>query len=206
MIYNNKLTAEDELLVQGLCSRLPKGLQLIDYPLTVLSDEVPDDPRLHDRGPYDFEMKLGYYVANEQKIVLLRKDIEKMAEVIAGEMDMDVPVSSLRAIVFIHELGHYYTHRLPLWTTSAYSTELFNRSDEFVLEGWAQLFAVWALKQSPRQMDIFLHLLTKQSCPYHVFKEYDKDFDGKWDMGDLLHSLDRLRQLTSPATKADWKV
>ena len=99
-IYNNKLTGEDILLIQNLVKLLPKGIKLIDIPLTVLSEEDHKPEPRYD-GAYDFE-KLGYYVAEKQKIVLLKNAIKKASS------DLDVPETGLRAIVFVHELGHYF--------------------------------------------------------------------------------------------------
>lgn len=190
-IYNNKLTGNDLALVNGLKIMLPNGVKLIDYPLTILSDEdIKPDPKFE--SPYDFEV-LGYYVAEEQRIVLLRNAILKASH------ELDIPERVLRAIVFAHELGHYYTHCLPLWDTKFYPTELFNDTSIDVLEGWAQLFAFWAVMSNPEYLFYFNKLLEKQSPPYKVFEQYMKR-----PIDQSLHSLDHLRALSSRVTLQDW--
>ena len=200
-IYNNKTSPDDVLLADSLLSQLPTGISSNDrYPLTILSDEEKEPvPTLgREEGKYDYERLLGYYVAEERKILLLRKAIVR----VAGELE--VSETGLRAVVFAHELGHYYTHLLPLWDTSSFSTDLFNSSSLGVLEGWAQLFAFWAVRYSPTHNDIFIKLLKGQSYPYHVFEQYEKNWNGKWSTLQLLHSLDNLRKLTHPTTIQDW--
>lgn len=189
-IYNNKLTGEDELLIRNVARLLPKAIGFIDCPLTVLSEE-DYRPDTRFESPYDFE-RLGYYVAEEQRIVLLRNAIRRVSS------ELDIPETGLRAVVFAHELGHYLTHQLPLWTTRAYRTDLFLASSLEVSEGWAQLFAAWAVKNSPEHSLVFHKLLERQSAPYHIFKRYDGD------AARLLPSLDHLRELSYPARLTDW--
>lgn len=189
-IYNNKLTDKDFSLVAGLVGMLPFGVFHIDLPLTVLSDEEITDSRFE--SPYDFEW-MGYYVPEERKIVLLRNAILKVSN------KLDIPEEVLRAIVFAHELGHYYTHCLPLWDTKSYNTELFNDTSIDVLEGWAQLFAFWAVKSNPEDLYYFNTLVKHQSAPYKVFEQYSER-----SIDQLLHSLDHLRALPYPATLRDW--
>ena len=102
-------------------------------------------------------------------------------------------------LIFIHELGHYYSHCLPLWKTNSWETTLFNGTSPGVLEGWAQLFALWAVESDRECRDVFWRLLQDQSYVYHVFEDYVK-----WSPEKLLHSLDGLRELDYPATRNEW--
>jgi len=196
-IYNNKLSEEDHSLVQNIiCLLGPLGLSLIDYPLTILSDEN-ETPMIYRDETYnsssDFE-RMGYYVAEDRKIVLLRNKIHE------ATTEMNVPENILRAVVFVHELGHYYSHCLPLWKTESWKTGLFSGTSSVVLEGWAQLFALWAVESNRECSDVFFRLLQDQSYVYHVFEKYAR----KWSPEELLHSLDGLRELDYPATVNDW--
>lgn len=192
-IYNNKFSEDEQSLVAIIDSLLkPLGLILIEYPLTILSDE-DDSPVNWAEGPNDYE-RLGYYVAKDRKIVLLRNKIHDKA------IEMGVPDNTLRAVVLIHELGHYYSHCLPLWKTESWETILFNDTSTAVLEGWAQLFAHWAVESSPECLKVFGRLLQDQSYVYHVFEKYKE----KWTPEELLHSLDGLRELNKPADVKDW--
>lgn len=190
-IYNNKFSVEERALIENIDSLLkPLSLVPIDCPLTILSDE--DKTPVKCENPNDFEC-LGYYVAEDRKIVLLRNKIHDTAT------EKDVPENILRTVVLIHELGHYYSHCLPLWKTESWKTNLFNGSSSDVLEGWAQMFASWAVMSHRECSDVFHRLLQDQSYVYHVFENYSK-----WSREDLLHSLDGLRELDHPATVNDW--
>lgn len=191
-IYNNKFTDTDKKLTTNLQILLePLGIIPPDYPLTILSDE--DGPQDHDMGPYDFE-KLGYYVSAEEKIVLLRNKILECAK------DLQVPEPYLRSVVFVHELGHYYSHLCTLWKTTSWRTDLFAKASTNVKEGWAQLFTGWAVSSEHELGDVFGELLANQSYPYHVFENYCY----RWGMESLLHSLDSLRAVPNPVTEKDW--
>lgn len=196
-IYNNKFTDTDKNLAANLQSRLVQlGIISTDYPLTILSDEEDPPKEFQDeclQGPYDFE-RLGYYVAAGEKVVLLGGRIQDCAD------DLQVPEPLLRTIVFIHELGHYYSHRCPLWKTKAWRTHLFAGASTNVKEGWAQLFTAWAVEKEYELGSVFEQLLAYQSLPYHVFENYYK----KWTTEVLLHSLDDLRSHPHPVTEKEW--
>ena len=196
-IYNNKFTDTDKKLAANLKILLgPLGIIPPDYPLTILSDEDTPPKEFQDeclQGPYDFEM-LGYYNCLEAKIVLLRGKIQECAN------KLQVPEPYLRSIVFIHELGHYYSHLCTLWKTKAWRTHLFAGASTNVKEGWAQLFTAWAVEKDYELGSVFEALLAHQSHPYHVFENYYKN----WTTEALLHSLDSLRPIFMPVTEKDW--
>ena len=78
----------------------------------------------------------------------------------------------LSAVVLIHEIGHWITHQLPKPGVPTWRTDLYDSSERYVHEGWAQLITWWIANQDDvdRQFkDTFEKLNKLQSPPYRVF-------------------------------------
>lgn len=177
-----------------------EGLSLNTIPKVYISYEVPMSLRLvenrDDNGNlFDTENLLGYYIPSSQEIVLLEQGIQWFAARFSVNADL------LREIVFIHEIGHYMQHKMPCYQTHEWDDELYHDSYSPIdlQEGWAQLMDAWVVKNEKRYSDVFNTLVSKQSAPYLVFRNYEQ-----YKCRYILQSLDGLRQLNCPATIEDW--
>ena len=56
----------------------------------------------------------------------------------------------LSAVVLIHEIGHWITHQLPKPGVPTWRTDLYDSSERYVHEGWAQLITWWIANQDDR--------------------------------------------------------
>lgn len=160
------ITDVDKSLIDSCNSILERsGFNGARLPLIVLKDEEKELSR--DENWFNV---LGEYIAEKQEIILYGRAIAK------ASLELDVDENILRAVVLIHELGHYITHAHPLngITEESFDNVLFSRSDPDFLECIAQLFAYWATKEDGQynSHDVFDKLASKQSGPYKVYLKY----------------------------------
>lgn len=173
-IYNGLLSDNRGLITDvdnsliGICNSILKKSGFsngVGLPLIVLKNEEKELSR--DENWFNV---LGEYIAEKQEIILYGCAIAK------ASLELDVDENILRAVVLIHELGHYITHAHPLngITEESFDNVLFSRSDPDFLECIAQLFAYWATKEDGQynSHDVFDKLASKQSGPYKVYLKY----------------------------------
>ena len=139
------------------------------------------------------EELLGVYRPRHEQIVIYERGITWLRNRYDHEW--------LRAVVLIHEIGHWIAHALPKPGTPTWATDLYVLGDIDVHEGWAQLMTSWIAKRVGGEfMATFEELNRNQSPPYHVFKQFqDEPTDG------VMASLEKLRLLQWPARLQDWR-
>ena len=107
----------------------------------------------------------------------------------------------LFAVVLIHEIAHWITHKLSGPGLSAWETDLYVAGETDVHEGWAQLMTWWIANQVGGEFkQVFETLNKKQSPPYQIFKRFKSV-----PVDRVIASLSRLRCLSSPARLQDWE-
>ncbi|MEI7437640.1 MAG: hypothetical protein WCL16_12625, partial [bacterium] len=111
---------------------------------------------------------------------------------------LNLVADDLRAVVLIHEIGHWITHRMP---QGEWLLQHFDATNTNVHEGWAQLLTFWvAAEVEGKFKTAFEKLNLKQSPPYHVFE----DFTGI-DHNKIMGTLPGLRGLGRGAFRVDWE-
>lgn len=176
-IYNGLLSDNRGLITDvdnsliGICNSIleKSGFNGVRLPLIVLKDEEKEK-----KSPDDNEFNvLGEYIAEKQEVILYGRAISN------DSLKLDVDEDILRAVVLIHELGHYITHTHPLngIAEEPFDNVLFSRSDPDFLECIAQLFAYWVTERDGQHNshDVFNKLASKQSGPYKVYLKYLKE-------------------------------
>jgi len=144
---------------------------------------------------FDIEEVLGCYKPDDVTIILYAKGLSWCARTI----DLDERV--LRAVVLIHELGHWITHLFPKNGVPEWQLDLYKLTEKEVHEGWAQLLTCWvAESEDGKFKETFEKLNRFQSRPYKVFEDFTDISESK-----VMSSLERLRQLRWPARLMDWE-
>lgn len=155
------------------------------------------------------EELLGVYIPSDKQIILYDRGIDWFA----AEKNLDKIL--LRAVVLVHEIGHWVTHVLPKYPKckSAFlnfiaqlpgflewSLQKYIDTDNEVKEGWAQLITWWIVNNVGGELKrTFEKLNQNQSSPYLVFKKYTG-----YDVKRVMDSLEKLRNLRRPAKLSDW--
>ncbi len=154
-------------------------------------------PRFNNRGrpeTISIEELLGVYRPRQEQIVIYERGIRWRRNRVDPEW--------LRAVVLIHEIGHWITHVLPKPGIPAWATGLYLLGSRDVHEGWAQLMTWWIAEQvGGRFKATFEELNRNQSPPYHVFAQFKGEPTDR-----MMASLERLRLLTWPARLQDWRA
>jgi hypothetical protein len=174
----------------------------VAYPELEEDSEKQRDTREHsipreERSRPDtisIEEALGCYVPNP-RIVLYARGLRWFASRngLAEEM--------LRAVVLVHEIGHWVTHLLPKPGIPEWPLELYKLTEDEVHEGWAQLITWWVVEKVGGEIDRTFHELNKsQSAPYRVYEKFKTKASTS-----VMASLERLRQLRWPARVEDWE-
>lgn len=204
-IYNGLLSDNRGLITEvdnsliGTCNSILEmaGFNGVGLPLIVLKDEEKELSR--DENWENWFNALGEYIAEKQEIILYGRAIAK------ASLDLDVEEIVLRAVVLIHELGHYITHAHPLKgiAEEPFDNVLFSGSDTDFLECVAQLFAYWATKEDgPYNLhDVFDKLASKQSGPYKVYLKYLNESPKI-----ILQAIAVLRASTNVVTMSDFDL
>jgi hypothetical protein len=157
----------------------------------------PPIPREERSRPktISIEELLGCYVPNQRVIILYARGLRWCArrKGLAEEM--------LRAVVLVHEIGHWVTHLLPKPGIPEWPLELYKLTEDEVHEGWAQLITWWVVDRVGGKLKYTFHELNKsQSAPYLVYKKFKTKASTS-----VMDSLERLRQLGRPARVEDWE-
>ena len=155
-------------------------------------DRIPTRDR---RRPETISVEdlLGVYQPRHEQIVIYERGIRWRRNRYDQEW--------LRAVVLIHEIGHWITHALPKPGTPTWATDLYVLGETDVHEGWAQLMTWWIARQvGGRFRETFEDLNRSQSPPYHVFRQFENE-----PTEGVMASLEKLRLLTWPARLQDWR-
>lgn len=207
-IYNGLLSDNRGLITEvdnsliGTCNSILEmaGFNGVGLPLIVLKDEEKELSR--DENRENWFNALGEYIAEKQEIILYGCAIAR------ASLDLDVDETILRAVVLIHELGHYITHAHPLKgiAEEPFDNVLFSGSDPDFLECIAQLFAYWVTKEfgqynSQNVFDVFDKLASKQSGPYKVYLKYLNESPKI-----ILQAIAVLRASTNVVTMSDFDL
>lgn len=115
--------------------------------------------------------------------------------------DFDINIDQLRAVVLIHEIGHWIMHQLPHPIARQYDTELFKYTAEDLHECWAQLLTAWVAENKSFESfnDAFVKLNLHQRSAYKKFSDYLG-----YEKKDIIDSLIKLRAADFPASLNDW--
>jgi len=203
----------DKLIANGyMPSVLPQiFLSLEAPPLFVaypeLEEKEIEERKLEQREPYiprnkqrgipkhiSIEELLGCYIPNPQ-IILYQRGLKWCARRYNFDEDL------LRAIVLIHEIGHWVTHLLPKPGIPFWPTELYKLTSMEVCEGWAQLITWWVVDEIGGEIkQVFEKLNGLQPHPYRVYDQFKSN-----SVNSVINSLELLRQLRWPAGIEDWK-
>ncbi len=141
------------------------------------------------------EELLGLYIPNDAHIILFARGIHWHAN------KYNVSEEMLRAVVLVHEIGHWVTHLLPKPGIPEWPLELYSLTDESVHEGWAQLITWWVVDKVGGELKrTFDDLNNGQRAAYHVYKKFQTK-----KVKSVMDSLEILRQLRSPARIEDWE-
>ena len=156
-------------------------------------DRIPTNRERGRPETISIEEILGVYRPRHEQIVIYERGIRWLRNRYDHEW--------LRAVVLIHEIGHWIAHALPKPGTPTWATDLYVLGDIDVHEGWAQLMTSWIAKRVGGEfMATFEELNRNQSPPYHVFKQFQNEpTDG------VMASLEKLRLLPWPARLQDWR-
>jgi hypothetical protein len=141
------------------------------------------------------EEALGCYVPDNPRIILYARGLRWFArrKGLAEEM--------LRAVVIVHEIGHWVTHLLPKPGIPEWPLELYKLTEDEVHEGWAQLITWWVVDKVGGELEYTFHELNKsQSAPYRVYEKFKTKTPKS-----VMASLERLRQLRWPARLEEWE-
>ena len=164
-----------------------------DYERRREENQIPRNRERQRPETISIEELLGVYQSQHQQIVIYERGIKWRRHRYDEEW--------LRAVVLIHEIGHWITHMLPKPGVSTWSTDLFALSETDLKEGWAQLITWWIADQVGGPFrETFEKLNQNQSSPYHVFEQFKGEPVDK-----VMASLERLRFLSWPARLQDWK-
>lgn len=169
---------------------------------------VNDDRRRNQILPHidgfkdaDEELLLGVYNSHEEKVVLYEKGIQWFADVFMRNNPS--AKENLFTIVLAHEIGHWITHKLhPQNSSEEWDTPVFDDCyafDKSLLEGWAQLIAIWGIDGEKDLIDTFNHLLEHQSSPYHAFSSKKSS-----TQSNVMNTLSQLRSIRPYAKLNDW--
>ncbi|MDE0014533.1 MAG: hypothetical protein OXU36_25545, partial [Candidatus Poribacteria bacterium] len=158
-------------------------------------NQIPRNRERRRPETISIEELLGVYQPQHQQIIIYQRGIGW------SRHRRGLDEEWLRAVVLIHEIGHWITHILPKPGLPTWPTDLFALSETDLKEGWAQLITWWiAEKVGGPFRKTFEELNQNQSPPYHVFEQFkDEPTDT------VMASLERLRLLSWPARLQDWK-
>ncbi len=210
---------EQELIAIVLSIARDSGYRSAALPQIFLSSEAPPifvaypelendseresdrrkDPIQRERRPrpeyQSIEEVLGCYVPDSRIVILYARGLRWYAK--RKNLDEEM----LRAVVLVHEIGHWVTHLLPKPGIPEWPLELYKLTEEEVHEGWAQLITWWVVDKVKGKIENTFNDLNKsQSAPYQVYQKFQTK-----NQKSVMASLERLRQMRWPARLVDWE-
>jgi len=166
-------------------------------------NEIPRDPERPRPEWIDVEEVLGLYHPEREEITLFIRGISWAAR------RLRIEERWLRAVVLIHELAHWLTHRLPGKFSREWPTEAYKLGSRELHETLAQLLTWWVAEEvaikstfgQPSPFEgAFIQLNRCQSKLYRTYQEF-KDTS----KASIFQSLEHLRNLGRPAGLEDLK-
>jgi hypothetical protein len=120
---------------------------------------------------------LGTYHSDTPHIVLY------MQGIYASAKRHNVPMEMLRAVVLVHEIGHWISYAVQQFTNIQSNENLqyyllsdISKESEKAKEMWAQLFPYWVAKELRGSFKLTFNTLnTNQRDVYHTYKEFVKE-------------------------------
>ena len=156
-------------------------------------DQIPRNRERRRPETISIEELLGVYQPRQEQIIIYERGIRWRRHRLNEEW--------LFAVVLIHEIAHWITHKLPKPKIPAWNTDLYIQGHTNVHEGWAQLMTWWIADQVGGKFKrTFEKLNRNQPAPYRVFKQFKDEPIDK-----VMASLEKLRLLSQPAQLRDWK-
>jgi len=156
--------------------------------------EVPRNRQRSRPETISIEEVLGCY-RPDPRIILYARGLRWYAKEKGIDEDL------LRAVVLVHEVGHWVTHLLSKPGLPEWPLDLYKLTEEEVHEGWAQLITWWVADEVRGKIKkTFEELNKSQPAPYRVFEKFKSI-----PVNSVMASLERLRQLRLPARLSDWE-
>jgi hypothetical protein len=141
----------------------------------------------------DVEELLGVY-RSPSSIVLYERGIAWHAA------QLGVDPADLRAVVFLHEVGHWISHKLPHPQAIEWPSDAFFPSSPEVHEGWAQLLTFRVLEQVGGELLATFDKLNQGQSPlYRIYRKLEHR-----DPTSVARAIVRLRELARPVGFEDW--
>lgn len=211
-----KISYEPSSYERQLISRLlwkfkNSGFSIVPLPEIIISSETPplfllypqieDSPQeerdnIEKEAPeiITIEEVLGFYIPNS-RIVIYQRGLNW----VSNRYRLDA--NQLRAIVLIHELGHWIMHKLPAPGISEFDMKTYSLTDEDVHEGWAQLLTYWIAEDTGGDFKKVYEKLNKiQTNTYRVYENF-KDID----IQIVIESLKKMRIQKYPISLSTWE-
>lgn len=134
----------------------------------------------------------GNYFPVERSVVLYDRVLMHAPHVLKAS------ITDCRALTYIHEMAHWFTHAVPHWDTGVWKLHDFNATDNNVIEGLAQLMTYWCIRESPALLSLFLRWDTNLPAEYQAWQKFRNHTHAS-----IIHAIIRMRTLRRPAQLAD---
>jgi hypothetical protein len=152
-----------------------------EFPKEIKSIEVRNLNDLEEYSNPDFLGFYMYYSGQEGKIFLYKDRIIECSKRISKNLNLDhnKTYSSLKFIVLIHELGHWFSHWVCCNDKGNFNLDFYTRLSKETKESIAQLNVLWAIHGhknifAKEIRDIFFYLVDRQPFEYKQFLLTDK--------------------------------
>jgi hypothetical protein len=159
------------------------------------NEKIPRDRERRQPEIISIEELLGCYRADPPEITLWVQGIRWFARRLGKDEEM------LRAVVLIHELGHWIMYRLTKPGLEEWPLSLYKLTHEDVHECWAQL-QTWYVGRgvSGAFQETFEDLNKHQRAAYRVWERFQSVPPVR-----AFSALEFLRRLPWPARLQDWE-
>ena len=159
------------------------------YDLSQRISNVANDNQQH----WDVDGVLGDY--RQGRVTLYPRALSRCSA------EIGIPYRDLFLIVLIHEVAHYYLHKLPDEAQGGWASEGYEKTSRDVHEGLAQLFTYWVFNGGRDHHSRSFELLNAhQSQSYRAFQNILSVCE---ERDAIIDSIVKLRSLDG-ATFDDW--